>query len=153
VPSRHTTATPSPPGWMVVGSLTRVHQGSRALRGVIGFGLGATKLETIVHVYDLSDLSKPFLTFETTGGSNAEPGAVTGIGPVTAATGIGLVAGGAGNVMHGLSEDAWRTSRMICAHLADYFASRGWKTDKQIADEAKAKASTSPSSSRRTASK
>jgi hypothetical protein len=65
--------------WLVTGQFVRVDQGSRALRGLIGFGAGGTKLETIVRVYDLSHLSKePVLQFETSGGSNAEPGAIGG---------------------------------------------------------------------------
>ena len=56
---------PSPEkAWLIRGSFVRVYQGSRLLRGAIGFGLGGTKLETHVEVYDLADGSdKPFLTF------------------------------------------------------------------------------------------
>ena len=65
--------------WLVTGEFVRVNQGSRALRGLVGLGAGGTKLETMVRVYDLSHLSKaPVLQFETSGGSNAEPGAILG---------------------------------------------------------------------------
>jgi hypothetical protein len=120
--------------WLVRGEFTRVYQGSRLLRGTIGFGLGATKVETRVEVYDLEmSATKPFLVFTTTGGSNAEPGAITGIAtdPLTFAVSTAL--SGAGNVAHGLTEDSRRTAREITAALSDYMYRRGWiETDKWI---------------------
>jgi uncharacterized protein DUF4410 len=63
--------------WLVTGEFVRVNGGSRALRSLIGLGAGGTKMETVVRVYDLSRLSKePVFQFDTSGGSNAEPGAV-----------------------------------------------------------------------------
>ena len=120
--------------WLVRGEFTRVYQGSRLLRGTIGFGLGGTKLETKVQVYDLSrPAPEPFLTFRTTGGSNAEPGAITGIATDPLTLGIGLVVGGAGGVAHGLSEDSARTAREITAMLSDYMFRHGMiDTDKWV---------------------
>ena len=107
-------------GWLIRGQFTRVNQGSRALRGVIGCGLGATKMETQVQVYDLSQSETvPFLIFNTTGGSNAEPGAIFGAGPpnwITAA----CVFIGCWNVVHGVTEDSWRTAREIRNYLVQY---------------------------------
>jgi len=113
--------------WLLRGEFVRVNQGSRLLRGAIGFGAGATKLETRVQVIDLSTGDgKPFLTFSTTGGSNAEPGAITSIttDPLTLA--IEAAAGGAGNVAHGVTEDTKRTAREITAELSDYMYRSGW---------------------------
>ena len=113
--------------WLIRGEFTKVNQGSRLLRGAIGFGAGGTKVETNIYVYDLNQNSNtPFLTFSTTGGSNAEPGAVTGAAtdPVVAA--IGVAASGAGNVAHGLTEDTARTAREITAELSDYMYRSGW---------------------------
>lgn len=113
--------------WLIRGEFTKVNQGSRLLRGAIGFGAGGTKVETNIYVYDLNQNSNtPFLTFSTTGGSNAEPGAVTGgaTDPVVAA--IGVAASGAGNVAHGLTEDTARTAREITAELSDYMYRSGW---------------------------
>ena len=120
--------------WLVRGEFIRVNQGSRLLRGAIGFGAGATKLETKVSVYDL-DVSdeNPFLTFSTTGGSNAEPGAITGAwtDPVTAVVGVGL--SGIGNIAHGVTEDTHRTAREITAVLSDYMFRHHWiDSDKWI---------------------
>ena len=112
--------------WLIRGEFLRVNQGSRLLRGAVGFGAGATKFETRVEVYDLSTGDpKPFLTFSTTGGSNAEPGAL----PTLATDPLSLVieaAGGAGNVAHGVTEDTERTAREITAELSDYMYRSGW---------------------------
>ncbi len=108
-------------GWLIRGKFVRVNEGSRALRTTLGFGLGATKMETKVRVYDLSLSNKePVLVFETTGGSNAEPGVIGSLGPPTLLTGVGMVAGGFGNAMHGITEDSWRTAREIREHIFSY---------------------------------
>jgi Domain of unknown function (DUF4410) len=113
--------------WLICGQFRKVKQGSRLLRGVIGFGAGGTKLITRVQVYDLSsDSDKPFLTFSTSGGSNAEPGAVTAIATDPLTIAIEAVAGGFGGVAHGLTEDTKRSAREITAELSDYMFVRGW---------------------------
>ncbi|HUB66759.1 MAG TPA: DUF4410 domain-containing protein [Candidatus Methylacidiphilales bacterium] len=113
--------------WVIRGKFVRVNQGSRFLRSAIGFGMGATKLETAVEVYDLSERShRPFLTFSTTGGSNAEPGAITGIATDPLTLGVGLATGSAGGLAHGLTEDTKRTAREITAELSDYMYRIGW---------------------------
>jgi hypothetical protein len=112
--------------WVIRGEFVRVNQGSRLLRGTFGFGAGGTKLETRVQVYDLATGSRdPFLTFSTTGGSNAEPGML----PSLATDPLSLVidaAGGAGNLAHGVTEDTNRTAREITAALSDYLYRSGW---------------------------
>lgn len=115
-------------GWLVRGHFVRVNQGSRALRVLVGLGLGGTKMETEVEVFDLArSAKKPFLTFQTTGGSNAEPGVITGVastGPIDAA--IGTVVGGALVVSHGITEDAKRTAHETTATLSEYAVNHGW---------------------------
>ncbi len=112
--------------WLIRGQFVKVNQGSRLLRGTLGFGAGGTKLETQVQVYDLATGDpKPFLTFSTTGGSNAEPGVI----PSLATDPLSLVidaAGGAGNIAHGVTEDTNRTAREITAELSDYMYRAGW---------------------------
>jgi hypothetical protein len=107
-------------GWLVSGEFVRVNTGSRILRSGVGLGAGGTKMETRVHVYDLAASRDPFLTFETTGGSNAMPGLMTSTGPVSAA--FSMVTQG----MMGVTDDAARTSRMIAGNLNEYFVNRGW---------------------------
>ena len=111
-------------GWLIVGHFDRVNQGSRALRAFFGWGLGGTKLETSVEVYDLSgQTSRRFLSFQTTGGSNAQPGMLTP--PDVIGTPMNAIAQSTGT---GLSVDAKRTSRMITAALSEYLLSRGVTT-------------------------
>lgn len=118
---------PRQDAWVIEGEFVRVNQGSRLLRGAVGFGLGGTKLVCRVDVYNLSDAQPgPFLSFTTTGGSNAEPGAITAFATDPLTIAIEVVAGGAGNVAHGLTEDSARTAREITATLSDYMYKRGW---------------------------
>ncbi len=113
--------------WLIRGEFTRVDQGSRFLRAAIGFGAGGTKVETHVSVYDLNRSAEtPFLTFSTTGGSGAEPGAITAIATDPVEIAVEVAAGGAGGLAHGLTEDTARTAREITAELSDYMYRSGW---------------------------
>ena len=117
--------------WLIRGEFTTVKQGSRLLRSAIGFGAGGTKLETRVQVYDLAiNPDAPFLTFSTSGGSNAEPGAILAFTTDPLQLAIGGVSGAA----HGLSEDTARTARQITAELSDDMYARGWiSADQRVA--------------------
>lgn len=118
--------------WLVRGKILRVHQGSRALRWLVGLGAGGTKLETSVNVIDLSSKSpKPLLSFETTGGSNLTQGVggvvafpVTGPMALTSATGV------LDGALTGLSFDTRRTARQITATINDYLHRHGRLEDK-----------------------
>jgi hypothetical protein len=130
IPAQRIDGRPSFPlqqAWVIRGEFVRVNQGSRLLRGTIGFGLGATKMECRVRVYNLADTHpEPFLAFTTTGGSNAEPGAITSFATDPLSLVIQAAAGSAGNIAHGVTEDTERTSREITATLSDYMYKRGW---------------------------
>ena len=106
--------------WLISGRFARVNQGSRFLRGVLGFGSGGTKMDVTVTVSDLSGrVPKRFLMIQTTGGSNAMPGAVVGVvtWPATITGAHGLIAG--------LSADCRRTARQITSALAQYMKKHG----------------------------
>ena len=105
-----------------------MNQGSRALRAFVGFGAGRTKLETIVHVYDLQAgySGMPFMSFTTSGGSGAMPGALASIGP------IGAVVKGVAGAAKGLTQDTARTSREITAQLSEYMYRSGWISEVPI---------------------
>jgi hypothetical protein len=106
--------------WIITGEFVRVNEGSRALRGLIGLGAGGTKMETVVRIYDLSQLSKePVLQFETSGGSNAEPGAV--LGGMFGALPNALRNAG----VRGVTDDTVRSAREITAMVADYYVKNG----------------------------
>jgi len=118
---------PHQQAWVIKGEFVRVEQGSRLLRGAVGFGLGATKLVCKVTVDNLADTRPgPFLSFTTTGGSNAEPGAITSFATDPLTIIIQAAAGSAGNIAHGITEDTERTSREITATLSDYMYQHGW---------------------------
>ncbi len=131
VPAAPATPSQHPPKvvvWLVRGEFKNVQQGSRLLRSTVGFGAGGTKVETRVEVYNLAeDPNKPFLTFSTTGGSNAEPGAIASL----TTDPLYLAIGGVSGVAHGLSEDTARTAREITAELSDYMYKRGWISEDQ----------------------
>lgn len=129
-------AAPAPgrlsgPGWLVTGEFVRVNTGSRVLRAGLGLGAGGTKMETRVAVFDLANRAKPFLTFETTGGSNAMPGLLSSTGPVSAAFSMMTQA------MMGVSDDAARSSRMITGELSEYLASHGWIAKNKVYESKK----------------
>lgn len=106
-------------GWLVTGEFVRVNTGSRWLRAGVGLGAGGSKMETRVSVIDLSN-GKTFLTFETTGGSNAMPGLLESSGPGSAAMSI------ASQSMMGVTDDSARTGRMIAGELNGVLIEHGW---------------------------
>ena len=107
-------------GWLVGGEFTRISEGSRFLRMAMGLGMGGTKMETRVNVRNLPRKNAPFLSFETTGGSGASPGAATNPIPFSSVP-TALLASEAG-----VTDDAKRTARMIAAAIAQYAVQRGW---------------------------
>jgi hypothetical protein len=127
------------PAWLITGEFTRVNQGSRALRIVVGLGAGGTKMETTTEVYDLSlrTRQRPLFAFSTTGGSNALPGLITSVGPLAPTTVPSLLISIAGKGAHGLSEDTKRTARVIAAYLSEQLAARGYLPSGKKAGRAK----------------
>jgi hypothetical protein len=112
---------PSKDSWVVEGEFTRINQGSRALRSIIGFGLGGTKMEATTKVFALNGTEERELVvlIKTSGGSNAEPGAVVG----------GVFGAGPRAVLRaatsGVSADSRRTARMITAVLSEQLVADG----------------------------
>ncbi len=110
--------------WLIRGRFRTVWQGSRALRSIIGCGLGRSTLQVDVEVYDLSVSScAPILTFDTTGGSGAEPGGLAAGALMASPEGF-VLAGGAKAFSSGLSFDTRRTARMIAAYISTELARR-----------------------------
>jgi hypothetical protein len=108
-------------GWLVAGQFDTVFQGSRALRTLVGAGMGETTLQTTVYVYDL-DVSKtqyvlsfrtgvPDAKNDTGAGSGSAPAGLSAVGePFSTAAGLGS----------GLKLDTTRTCREIVAILSQY---------------------------------
>ncbi len=110
-----------PKAWLIEGHFTRVHQGSRALRSLVGFGLGATKTEARVDVFQVAAKGRLIRVaqLETTGGSNAEPGALF-------SSPFGAVPRLITNVTtSGLAADARRTARTITAAVSEKLSAQG----------------------------
>ena len=129
-PAQAVAATaPLPRGnyWLIRGRFDRVNQGSRLLRSVVGFGAGGTKLDMSVVVYDLSKARpRPILLIETTGGSNATPGAIgTAAYFVTGVTALFSVGNLFEGTRSGLTFDTIRTTREVAASLSEFLADRG----------------------------
>jgi len=110
-------------GVWVSGQLTQEIEGSRALRSVIGLGVGKSLLESRILIYNLDKSGTlPWLTAATSGGSNREPGAIFSAMPSPMlAFNIAAVAGTTVSLaLHGqkgLTQDAGRTGRSIGALL------------------------------------
>jgi len=112
--------------WLVTGEFQRVNQGSRALRSIVGFGAGGTKMDTVVRIYDLSqDKPREFLNFETTGGSNFTQG-ILGVltFPVGGPMAFMSLANAVDGVRSGVTFDTKRTARETTAVLSEYLYKR-----------------------------
>jgi len=128
-PAEAVSAGTAPQGnfWLISGRFTRLNQGSRALRSTLGFGSGGTKMDVTATVSDLSGgAPRRFLMIQTTGGTNAMPGAIMGVivWPLTVSGAPGLISG--------LSGDCRRTSREITSALAAYMKKHGLQVAKGV---------------------
>ncbi len=129
-PAQAVAATaPLPTGnyWLVEGRFDRVYQGSRMMRSLLGFGFGGTKLETSMVISDLSQKNpRPFLLIETTGGSNASPGAIgTATYFVSGVTALGSAGNLVEGVRSGLTFDTIRTTQEQTAAISEYLHQQG----------------------------
>jgi hypothetical protein len=129
-PAQAVAATaPLPRGnyWLITGRFDRINQGSRLLRSILGFGAGGTRLDMSVVVYDLSKTTpRSILLIETTGGSNATPGAIgTAAYFVTGVAALFSTGNLLEGVRSGLTFDTLRTAREIAASLSEFLFDRG----------------------------
>lgn len=109
--------------WIVSGEFIRVNQGSRALRSLVGWGLGGTKMEVVTRIDQVDRRKKKQSLAEigTTGGSNAEPGAIFA-GPFTAVPRLILAAS-----LTGITVDRRRTARMVTASISEKLTELGYE--------------------------
>ena len=119
-------------GWLIQGKFTWVNHGTKTARVLVGFGLGATKMETEVEVTELAAGNpRKFLALKTTGGSNAEPGLAGSL--VTPGAGVSeAVAGSAAGAAISFPEDALRTAREIRNYLVDYIEDHNLAPNRQF---------------------
>ena len=123
-PTKPAPASLPDSGWLIRGQFVWVNHGTKMARVIVGLGVGATKMVTNVEVYNLAESkTKPFVTFSTTGGTNAEPGlipslAIPGPGGGGMASAVaGSVAGSAISGAITYPEDLNRTAREIRNYL------------------------------------
>jgi hypothetical protein len=131
----------APPGdntLLIQGQFLNADEGNRARRMIVGFGAGASRLDTLVIVSRAAPEGTPaeLLRFKTYSDSGKMPGAALTMG--AGAAGQGAAAGmtalsTAGKVYNSmLSTLADKTSKQITAYLSQYFASEGWIPADQV---------------------
>jgi hypothetical protein len=119
---------------VVDGEFTDINEGNRLRRLVIGFGVGASTLDSAVHVYQHTDSgSAPLIDFTTHADSGKMPGAAI-MGPAGAAAGGGAAVvvganaavGGAKSYTSATAYLADKTATQITDTIAQYYTQHGW---------------------------
>lgn len=122
---------------VVDGEFTDISEGNRLRRNVIGFGAGASSLDTNVTVYQWTNTQyRKLLDFTTHTDSGKMPGAAV-MGPAGAAAGAGtgtIIAanaamGGAKTYSSSTGVLADKTVKAVVDQLTSYFTQRGWTTN------------------------
>ncbi len=117
---------------LIDGEFIDVEEGNRLERLVIGFGAGASKVDTEIHVY--YGPRRKLLDFKTHADSGKMPGAAVTMG-AGGAVGAGITAGtvaaeaAAGAVKEYQSEVermAGHSADQAVAYLSEFFAKQGW---------------------------
>jgi Domain of unknown function (DUF4410) len=116
---------------IIDGQVLNADEGNRARRMIIGFGAGASNLETSVTFSQVSPggTGIELLRFKTNSDSGKMPGAALTMGAGAAAQGASAATAvtSAGKIYNSmLSTLAANTSKQITAYLSRYFASHGW---------------------------
>ncbi len=118
---------------VIEGDFVRVDPGSRALRLVVGLGLGASELRTRVRVFHVTaDGWRPVQQFEIVATSSRLPGAAFGIASgaaagsaaTSAATSVG--SGAVRELRSAIDAAAGRTAQQIAARLSELQRAQGW---------------------------
>ena len=121
---------------IVDGEFTDISEGNRLRRMVVGFGAGASALDTSVHVYQRTDSStQPLTDFTTHADSGKMPGAAI-MGPAGAAAGastavvVGTNAamGGAKSIRSATGYLADKTATQITDVITQYYSQHGWSS-------------------------
>jgi hypothetical protein len=120
---------------VIDGEFLKVDEGNRLRRMVIGFGAGASKLDTQVNLFRVTEGTRQsLLQFTTHADSGKMPGAAVTMGAGAAAQGgatAGMAvanAGMAGGKMYTSQVEylSDKTADQTVAYLSQYFAQQGW---------------------------
>ncbi|MGY1457772.1 MULTISPECIES: DUF4410 domain-containing protein [unclassified Luteimonas] len=110
---------------VIEGDFVRVDAGSRALRFVVGFGLGASEVRTQVRVFQVTEEGwKPVKQFETVATGSRLPGAV--VAPALGGSAVLSSAVGAGELRTTVNADTRRTAEQIMGKVSELKAAQGW---------------------------
>ena len=136
---------------VVDGQFTDIDQGNKLRRMVIGLGMGQSKLDANVQVYQVvNGASTQIMDFTTHADSGSMPGALIMGAPGAAVGGSAMVASAAVNVAAGGVKNytsatgimAKRSADQAANYMSGYFAQQGWIS---AADVQKAKLAYPPS--------
>lgn len=117
------------------GEFTNISEGNRLRRMVIGLGVGASKVDAVVQVYQKTDAgSRQVMEFATNADSGYMPGAgITGpagaaAGGATAAASLGLnvAAGGVKSVTSSTGYLVDKTVDQVVNLVVAYYSRQGW---------------------------
>ena len=122
---------------VVDGAFTDISEGNRLRRLVIGFGAGASTLDTSVQAYQRTGgTSRQVLDFTTHADSGKMPGAAVmgpagaaASGSVAAAAGANVALGGVKSFTSSMSVLATKTATQIVDSLMQYYAQQGWAAE------------------------
>jgi len=129
---RANRATPVPANALsVVAQFVDVDEGNRVKRLVIGFGDGASRIDTRVQIYDAG---RRLLEFDTHSDSGKMPGGAVTMGAgavvtggVTAVSAVGgAVVGGVKAHRSAIEKLAAKSGAEAAAYLSAYFGRQGW---------------------------
>jgi hypothetical protein len=134
MPAQRADDASGPPGnaLAIEGQIVSIVEGNSLRRVVIGLGVGATEVKTLVQVYALKPPgSKLWQSFETTAQSSRQPGMAETMGVGAAVMGARALAIGASAEIgsqygESVAADARRTADVIANKLARLFADQGW---------------------------
>jgi Domain of unknown function (DUF4410) len=121
---------------VVDGEFTNINEGNRLRRLVIGFGAGASVLDSSVEIFQkTTDGTRQIMDFTTHADSGKMPGAAVTGGAGAAAGGSAAVIVGANAAMGGAKTYssttgylADKTADQIVQTLTQYYAQQGWTT-------------------------
>lgn len=124
---------------LIDGEFLDVDEGNRLRRLVIGFGMGASRVDTEVDVYHGAGRRK-LLDFRTHSDSGMMPGAAATMGAgaavqggVTAGMAAGAAAMGAVKEYHSeIERMAAHSADQAVAYLSEFFAKQGWIRPDQV---------------------
>lgn len=119
---------------VIVGSFLDVDEGNRLRRAVVGFGAGASKIDTQVTAFQVDGRTRHKLVeFTTHAQSDKMPGAAVTMGAGAAAAGAsaGMAAanvavGGVKTYRSATGQMASRSAAQAVAKLSELFAQQGW---------------------------